>query len=72
MTEEGQLRRLQGIKRAKAEGKYKGRPIDAELHARIKLCLDVGMPIRKIATVCGCAKSTVQRVQKLIAPEGEL
>lgn len=72
MTSERQLRRLQGINRAKAEGKYKGRPIDADLHARIKLCLDVGMSIRNTATVCQCAKSTVQRVQSAAALEREL
>lgn len=65
--EDRQRRARQGIDKAKAEGKYKGRLIDADLHNRIKACLEVGMPIRKTATVCGCAKSTVQRVKELMA-----
>ncbi|AOE86813.1 hypothetical protein [Pseudomonas sp. TCU-HL1] len=50
MTAEEQLRRLQGIKRAKAAGKYKSRTIDACLHARIKLRKDVGTSIRNAAS----------------------
>ncbi|RJG08657.1 serine recombinase [Pseudomonas cavernicola] len=61
--EDRRRRTLQGIAKAKDAGKYKGRLIDAALHARIKACLNSGMPIRKAATVCDCAKSTVQRVK---------
>jgi DNA invertase Pin-like site-specific DNA recombinase len=59
-------RSLEGIEKAKAANKYKGRKIDTELHARIKSCLDTGMPIRRTAHVCGCAKSTVQRVLTML------
>lgn len=64
--EDRRRRAAEGIAKAKDAGKYKGRLIDGELHARIKACLEVGMPIRKTATVCGCAKSTVQRVKELM------
>jgi DNA invertase Pin-like site-specific DNA recombinase len=61
---EERLRKAQaGIDKAKADGKYKGRVPDAALHERIKLLLAEGVSIRKIATVCDCAKSTVQAVK---------
>lgn len=53
----------EGIDKAKEAGVYKGRVPDAALHERIKLLLAEGVPIRKIATVCECAKSTVQAVK---------
>jgi DNA invertase Pin-like site-specific DNA recombinase len=52
-----------GIDKAKEAGLYKGRVPDAALHERIRLLLAEGVPIRKIATVCDCSKSTVQAVK---------
>ena len=52
-----------GIDKAKEAGVYKGRVPDAALHERIRLLLAEGVPIRKIATVCDCSKSTVQAVK---------
>lgn len=63
--EDRRRRQREGIDKASRAGIYKGRAVDQALHARIKACLDVGMPIRKTAAVCDCAKSTVQRVQSL-------
>lgn len=62
--EDRRRRQREGIDKASKLGIYKGRAVDQALHARIKACLDAKMPIRKTATVCGCAKSTVQRVQQ--------
>lgn len=58
-----------GRERAKDEGKYKGRLIDADLHARVRACLEAGMSLRKAATVCSCAKSTVQRIKEQMEQE---
>lgn len=62
--EDRRRRTLQGIAKAQKAGKYKGRAVDTKLHAQIAECLKVDMPIRKAAVVCGCAKSTVQRVKE--------
>lgn len=61
---EDRLRKAkEGIDKAKEAGVYKGRVPDSALHERIKLLLAEGVSIRKIATVCDCAKSTVQAVK---------
>ena len=57
-------RQAQGIEKGKANGVYKGRQVDQELHARIKACLASGNSLRKTATIVGCALSTVQRAMK--------
>ncbi|UVE16148.1 recombinase family protein [Pseudomonas sp. LS44] len=62
--EDRRRRTLQGIAKAQAQGKYKGRPINGELHDKIKACLRRGMPIRETAAMLDCAKSTVQRVKQ--------
>lgn len=63
ITEAGELRRLQGIAQAKAAGIYKGRQNSEDLHVRAKLGLRWGISVRKLAVLCDCAKSTVQRIQ---------
>lgn len=61
--EDRRRRQAQGIAKAKASDadKYKGRPVDAELHERIKACRNKGMSLRETAKAVGCALSTVQR-----------
>lgn len=54
-------RQLEGIQQAKAQGKYKGRPTNNQLHDEIKALKAEGLSLRKIAKQCGCALSTVQR-----------
>ncbi|QBF81965.1 resolvase [Shewanella maritima] len=54
-------RQLEGIQQAKAQGKYKGRPTDNNLHDKIRALKAEGLSLRKIANECGCALSTVQR-----------
>ena len=63
----GELRRLQGIAQAKAAGVYKWRQNDEALHARVKLGLRRSITVRKFAVLCGCTKSTVQRIQASLA-----
>jgi len=56
-------RRLFGIQKAKAAGRYKGRPksvSDEEIHA----ALDRGLSIRVAAKELGCGVSTVSKVSK--------
>ncbi|WEJ22301.1 recombinase family protein [Pseudomonas sp. SD17-1] len=62
--EDRRRRQAQGIEKGKANGVYKGRQVDQELHARIKACLASGNSLRKTATIVGCALSTVQRAMK--------
>jgi len=63
--EDRRRRQAQGIERAKDQGQYKGRPIDADLHRRILSCLDDGKSLRKTADIVGCALSTVQRAKAM-------
>jgi len=63
--EDRRRRQQQGIDKAKQEGQYKGRSIDADLHRRILSCLTSGMSLRKTAETVGCALSTVQRAKAM-------
>ncbi|ENL4770669.1 recombinase family protein [Vibrio parahaemolyticus] len=56
-----QERRQEGIEKAKAAGKYKGRPVNDAKHQRIAALRSKGMSLRKIATEVGVSLSTVQR-----------
>ncbi|MGM1052869.1 MAG: helix-turn-helix domain-containing protein [Pseudomonadota bacterium] len=57
-------RQAEGIKRAKAQGVYKGRPVDLALHQKIRELREKGFSIRKTADLAGCGVSTVQRALK--------
>lgn len=56
-------RQMQGIEKAKRQGKYRGRPIDRRLHERIKALLRDGNSIRRTADLAGTSPTTVQRVK---------
>lgn len=58
-------RQAEGIAKAVAKGKYKGRVADKERHKQIINLRKQGMSIRKIAQELSCNPSTVQRVIKL-------
>ena len=62
--EDRRRRQAQGIEKAKAEGVYRGRPIDPALHRRVRELLNAGLSIRKVAEHAKCSTSTVQRVKK--------
>ncbi|MFM4980274.1 recombinase family protein [Aeromonas caviae] len=63
-------RQAQGITKAKAEGRYKGRPIDAALHEKIQLALSAGWSYSKIEDMYKCSRATIAKVAKVA--KGEL
>lgn len=56
-----QERRQEGIEKAKAAGKYRGRPTNESNHQRISELRSQGVSLRKIANEVGVSLSTVQR-----------
>lgn len=62
--EQRRERQAQGIEKAKAEGLYRGRPVDPALHQRVTELLNAGLSIRKVAQHAQCSTSTVQRVKR--------
>ncbi len=56
-------RQAQGIEKAKAAGKYQGRPVDADLHRRVKELLNAGLGIRATARHAACSTTTVLRIK---------
>lgn len=57
-------RQAQGIAKAKADGKMKGRPEDAERNAAIVSMLGKGMSWTAIQKATGCSRSTLSRLAK--------
>jgi DNA invertase Pin-like site-specific DNA recombinase len=57
-------RQAQGIAKAKADGKMKGRPEDAERNAAIVDMLAKGMSWTAIQKASGCSRSTLSRLAK--------
>lgn len=62
--EQRRQRQMQGISRAKAEGKFQGRQRNTEKRARIKELLDAGFSVRKTADIADASPSTVQSVKR--------
>lgn len=56
-----QERRQEGIEKAKAAGKYRGRPTNKLKHEKIHQLRSEGISLRKIANEVGVSLSTVQR-----------
>lgn len=65
--EQRRERQAQGIQKAKAEGKYQGRPVDEELHKRVKELLGAGLGIRATARHANCSTTTVLRIRDTAA-----
>ncbi|MFP3425861.1 MULTISPECIES: recombinase family protein [Pseudoalteromonas] len=61
-----QERRQEGIEKAKAAGKYRGRPTNKTNHQQIRLLRSQGISLRKIAKEVGVSLSTVQRALEAI------
>jgi DNA invertase Pin-like site-specific DNA recombinase len=59
-------RQAQGIKKAVAEGKYKGRPENERRNARIIEMLKRGDTWNSIIEATGCSRSTLSRLRKKI------
>lgn len=57
-------RQAQGIVKAKAEGKFKGRPEDTERNEKIAKLLLAGMSYSDIMDTVNCSRATVARVSK--------
>ncbi len=55
-------RQNQGIAKAKQEGRYKGRQVDAERHGVIGELLDKGLSWSQVCVATGASRSTVLRV----------
>lgn len=62
--EQRRERQQQGIEKAKAEGKFRGRKVDVVKRERIKELLNAGFSVRKAARHAGASTHTVQRVKK--------
>lgn len=65
--EQRRERQAQGIRKAKDEGKYKGRPVDADLHKRVTELLRAGLGIRAAARHAGCSTTTVLKIRDQLA-----
>jgi DNA invertase Pin-like site-specific DNA recombinase len=61
--EQRRQRQAQGIEKAKANGKYKGRTVDVDLHRRIQELLAAGLGIRASARHAKCSTTTVLKVR---------
>ena len=57
-------RQAQGVAKAKAEGKYRGRPEDADRNAGIAGMLRSGMSWTAIQAAVGCSRATIAKVAK--------
>lgn len=58
-------RQRQGIERARAAGKYRGRKPDTLMHQRIKALRAAGHTLSKTAALAGCSISQVKRILAL-------
>lgn len=61
--EQRRERQAQGIKKAKEEGRYKGRPVDEDLHKRVRELLAADLGIRATARLARCSTTTVLKIR---------
>ncbi len=59
-------RQAQGIAKARADGKFKGRPEDVERNAAIVAMLEKGQSWSTIINATGCSRSTLSRLAKRV------
>ncbi|MDX5979609.1 recombinase family protein [Vreelandella alkaliphila] len=69
--EQRRERQQQGIEKAKAEGKFKGRTKDTAKRQKIRDLLGAGFSIRKTASLADASPSTVQSVKAEMKAEEE-
>lgn len=55
-------RQAQGIVKAKEQGKFKGKQVNKERHARIAKLLDAGLSWSEVCAEAECSRSTIKRV----------
>ncbi len=60
-------RQAQGIAKAKLAGNYKGRPVDVDLHRRVRELLTANLGIRATARHAGCSTTTVLKVRDQVS-----
>ena len=58
-------RQRQGIDKAKAKGKYKGRPANKDMHERVLKMLTNGFSYREIKETLGVSMGTIFNVKKM-------
>lgn len=61
---EARKRHLEGIARARAQGKYRGRPVDRKKHQRILAMLEDGHSWSEVCAETGASRSTIARAVK--------
>ncbi|MBR0925732.1 recombinase family protein [Bradyrhizobium diazoefficiens] len=59
-------RQAQGQARAKAEGRYKGRPEDVQRNAAIARLLAAGQSWASIQSATGCSRATIAKIAKRV------
>ena len=57
-------RQMQGQARAKAAGKYRGRPENAKRNKRIAAMLAAGTSYSAVQAATGCSRATVAKISK--------
>lgn len=57
-------RQLEGIAKARSQGKYRGRPVDINKHERILRLLQDGLSWSDVCKTTGVSRSTIARVVK--------
>ncbi|MFF9552060.1 recombinase family protein [Methylobacterium fujisawaense] len=65
--EDRRRRQADGQAKAKAEGRYKGRPEDTERNASIATMLTKGLSWSQIQAATGCSRATIAKVAKRAA-----
>lgn len=68
--EDRRRRTAQGIVKAKAEGKYRGRPEDVERNASILTMLKLGASWSEVCKATGASRSTLSRIVKQESAQG--
>lgn len=64
--EDRRRRTRQGIEKAKAEGRFKGRPENVERNRAIMAMLRKGQPWASIVKATGCSRSTLSKLSKRV------
>jgi DNA invertase Pin-like site-specific DNA recombinase len=62
--EDRRRRQQEGVRKAQASGKYRGRPVDADRHAAIAKMLAAGLTWSAVQDATGCSRSTIARIAK--------
>ena len=62
--EDRRRRQTEGIEKAKAEGKYRGRQINQKRHDTIAALLRDRKSYSEIVAMLGCSRSTISQVKK--------